>query len=65
VTAHHLIDAATLKECPYCSNNLKEVDWNSEFELEIHYKTADCPCGKKISLKVDFHSCGQDLWKLH
>ena len=60
---HHLLKEEDLRViCPYCKESLKEKEWKSHFELEHHYKTTDCKCGKTISIKVDFHGSGNDEW---
>ena len=64
MTAHHLItEGFTRTVCPYCWRTMNEREWGSEFEREVHYKSAVCECGKNIRLKVDFQGSGHDDWQ--
>lgn len=47
--------------CDYCHEDLSNEEWNSHWDTHVHhYKTADCSCGKKKWLKVDFVGSGDD-----
>ncbi|MBD3309787.1 hypothetical protein GF351_01060 [Candidatus Woesearchaeota archaeon] len=48
--------------CPYCSNDLTQTRWESEFHFEKHYKSTMCMCGKTVRLQVDFDGSGHDRW---
>ena len=34
--------------------------WKSEFHMKFHYKINKCSCGKKIKIKMDYISDGND-----
>jgi NAD-dependent SIR2 family protein deacetylase len=58
---HHLLDDSfTLVACSYCLGTSENKEWRSEFEGEIHYKTALCDCGKELKFKVHFNGSGHD-----
>lgn len=64
MTLHHHIQGSDLEAiCPYCFIKLDEKEWNSEFDIEEHYKCHICKCGKKVCLKVNFHGSGHDEWR--
>ena len=63
MTKDQLVNEEDLKDiCVYCSENLSDAEWQSEFLCNTHYKTTLCNCGKKISVKVDFLGSGHDQW---
>ena len=45
--------------CPYCSVEVSGRVWRSDFDIDIHYKSLKCGCGKKISVKLDFITSGE------
>ena len=50
---HHILSEKNAKElCPYCGVDLTKEAWDSEFHIEIHYKTLSCKCGKQVSSKA-------------
>ena len=57
----HLIDSNFFNiACSYCLKNNEDVEWKSEFELEIHYKSCKCDCGKELKVRVPFYGSGED-----
>ncbi len=62
----HLIDSTFLKiACSYCLKSSSELDWKSEFEREIHYKSCTCDCGKELKIRMPFYSSGHDTINKH
>lgn len=61
---HHLVNEVHQRlECPYCKNDLVENRWESDFNLQHHYKRTECEkCGREISIKVNFNGSGHDCW---
>lgn len=56
---HHIIkEKDQTKICPYCKRKPKK--WKSEFHFQFHYKINKCKCGKKIKVKMDYISDGND-----
>ncbi len=60
----HLIKDFEMQSCLYCGKDFSSVNWSSEFEAEHHYKCVTCSCGKKNTIKVDFHGSGHDKFKV-
>jgi len=60
----HLFKTENTKDqCPYCGKEFdKKAEWDSEFHLEMHYKSIKCECGKDNFIKVEFHGSGHDTW---
>ena len=57
----HLIDNNFFNiACFYCLKNSSELDWKSEFEMEIHYKSCKCDCGKELRIRMPFYGSGHD-----
>ena len=57
----HLIDNDFFKiSCSYCLKSTKEIEWKSEFESEMHYKSGKCDCGKELRIRVPFYGSGDD-----
>lgn len=57
----HLIDSNFLKHsCIYCLKSSEGIDWKSNFENEIHYKSGKCDCGKELRLRMPFYGSGED-----
>ncbi|MFO7711474.1 MAG: hypothetical protein R6V53_06920 [Candidatus Woesearchaeota archaeon] len=50
------------EQCLYCGKNLNDSPWTSEHDLNRHYKSTVCECGKKVTLRVDFWGSGHDKW---
>jgi hypothetical protein len=48
--------------CPYCSREVGKRKWESDFEVTTQYETVKCDCGKKLSVKCDFITSG-DNWE--
>ena len=60
---HHIIKNSQVHQCLYCNHDFSDVNWESHFEIEHHYKVLLCDgCGRKNSVKVDFHGSGHDHW---
>ncbi len=60
----HFIKNPNLKKCLFCNNSLENKPWQSQWELNQHYKTHICEkCGKKNWVKVDFLGSGDDDWQ--
>ena len=56
---NHLIDNDFLKiACPYCLKSTNELKWKSEFEIEMHYKSSKCDCGKELRMRMHFYGSG-------
>jgi hypothetical protein len=58
----HWVTNNALHMC-YCGKDLEEFTHLSHFEAEHHYKNIQCSCGRKNTVKVDFHGSGHDGWK--
>ena len=57
----HLIDNDFFKiACPYCLKSNEDMEWKSEFEMEMHYKSSKCDCGKELKFRVNFNGSGHD-----
>lgn len=57
---HHIIkEKDQIKICPYCRSEMNK-GWKSEFHMKFHYKINKCSCGKKIKIKMDYISDGND-----
>jgi len=57
----HLIDSTFFNiACSYCLKSSSEMDWHSEFEKEIHYKSSKCDCGKELKIRMHFYGSGHD-----
>ena len=62
----HLIDNDFFKiACSYCLKSTKEIEWKSEFEIEIHYKSGKCDCGKELKIRMPFYGSGHDTLNEH
>jgi len=62
---HCLKEEHLLDTCGYCRTDVSQIKWESEFYLDIHYKTMTCPeCNKKQSVKVSYEGSGHDNWNL-
>lgn len=48
--------------CPYCKRDLSNTKWKSTWHGATHYKSADCTCGRCLTLRADFHGSGHDSW---
>ena len=60
---HHVVNEIDQREqCIYCCSSLKSKKWRTEHEIEHHYKVAECDCGKRIRIKVNYHGSGHDSW---
>ena len=63
ITSHHLFrEKDFIKKCAYCKADIKDNEWESRFYDNRHYKTTNCNCGKKITIFVNFHGSGHDIW---
>jgi hypothetical protein len=64
MTVHHIIRERDLQRaCPYCGRKTDASKWESLFDhSNFHYKTQDCICGRKVTVKVDFIGSGHDSW---
>ncbi len=55
---------AEFKKCRRCGKELEEDKWISEWDnkddLNHHYKSLVCECGKKSWVKLDFCGSGHD-----
>lgn len=60
---HHLLRNFDVHECMYCSHDLSGLHWLSHFEIEHHYKSVICVCGRRNMIKVRFYGSGHDTWK--
>ena len=62
----HFIDSTFLKiACYYCLKSSSELDWKSEFDREIHYKSGICDCGKELKIRMTFYGSGHDTFNEH
>lgn len=59
---HLMTEKDMQKFCLYCSKKHKELEWNSEFYREVHYKVIECDCGKISRVKAEFLGSGHDCW---
>jgi hypothetical protein len=59
---HSIQEDDLLDVCPYCKRDINPGDFRSEHHVFIHYKMLECDCGKRLSVKVDFESDGNDKW---
>jgi len=60
---HHMFTADHLKiQCYHCGEFFHNDRWKSEFIEDYHYKSIQCRCGKKLTMKVDFMGSGHDKW---
>ena len=57
----HLINNNSIKDsCLYCLNSGNNLNWKSDFEREVHYKSCKCDCGKELRLRMPFYGSGED-----
>ena len=60
----HFIKNKNITKCRICGNDLTDKPWQSQWEIDQHYKINICDkCGKKTWVKVDFEGSGHDRWK--
>ena len=64
MTSHHLMEQKEIRHiCPYCKQDLTKLDdWNSKFDVSMHYKEINCKCGKNNWIAMDFIGSGHDHW---
>lgn len=46
------MDDEPFSDCLYCGNNLSQINWESQWHDDCHYKLTNCECGKKVWQKV-------------
>jgi len=60
---HHTIkERQTKDQCIYCGRFFDKDRWTSEHEINFHYKTIKCECGKEARITVNFIGSGHDDW---
>jgi len=63
MTLHHTFTIQDFKEqCPYCSTQFEDVEWESVHEGTQLYKRLLCDCGKEIMIPAGFLGSGHDGW---
>ena len=59
---HMVGHSSQQSQCVYCARDLSSKKWNSEFARDLHYKSVQCECGRKVWTRVEFHGSGHDSW---
>lgn len=63
--ADHVVREKDFKEmCFYCARPLDRSSWKSEFNVDKHYKTMRCECGKTNKIIVGYEGSGHDSWHI-
>ncbi|MBN1544112.1 hypothetical protein JW898_01465 [Candidatus Woesearchaeota archaeon] len=64
MTVHHIMRESDQKNvCPYCGRKADPLKWESVFDhTNFHYKTHQCECGRRMTIKMSFSGSGHDSW---
>ena len=59
---HNIKERQTKHQCIYCGRFFDRGRWVSRHDINFHYKTIKCKCGKETRITVKFIGSGHDNW---